>query len=61
MSSDFNHQLFIKVATLEARLELAEKQLYETTQTLKEVQSLLTQAMNKIDPPTTRPLTHIWE
>lgn len=61
MSNDFDTQLFAKVVQLEARLEVAEKQLYETTQTLKEVRSLLAQAMNKINPPTTRPITHIWE
>lgn len=46
--SDFNDHLFVKVCTLEAQLELNNKQLYATERKLVEIEKLLKQALEVI-------------
>lgn len=46
--SDFNEHLFTKVCTLEAQLELNNKQLYATERKLVEIEKLLKQALEVI-------------
>lgn len=44
----FNDELFTKVCTLEAQLELNNKKLYETEQKIIRIESLLKQALEII-------------
>ena len=44
----FNEELFTKVCTLEAKLELNNKQLYETEQKIVKIEQLLKQALEII-------------
>ena len=46
--SEFNDQLFTKVCTLEAQLELNNKKLYETEQKISRIETLLKQALDII-------------
>lgn len=46
--SEFNDQLFTKVCTLEAQLELNNKKLYETEQKIVHIEALLKQALEII-------------
>lgn len=46
--SEFNDQLFTKVCTLEAQLELNNKKLYETEQKIVQIEQLLRQALEII-------------
>jgi hypothetical protein len=46
--SDFNEHLFVKVCTLEAQLELNNKQLDATERKLVEIEKLLKQALEVI-------------
>ena len=46
--SEFNDQLFTKVCTLEAQLELNNKKLYETEQKIVRIEALLKQALEII-------------
>lgn len=46
--SGFNDELFTKVCTLEAKLELNNKHLYETERKLLEIEKLLKQALEVI-------------
>lgn len=46
--SGFNDELFTKVCTLEAQLELNNKKLYETEQKIVRIESLLKQALEII-------------
>ena len=46
--SHFNDELFIKVCTLEAQLELNNKKLYETEQKIVGIENLLRQALEII-------------
>lgn len=46
--SHFNDELFTKVCTLEAKLELNNKQLYETEQKIVKIEQLLKQALEII-------------
>lgn len=43
--SEFNEQLFVKVCTLEAELELTRKELYKAEQKIKELKLLLKDAV----------------
>ena len=45
---DFNDQLFTKVCTLEAQLDLNNKKLYETEQKIVRIEQLLKQALEII-------------
>ncbi len=44
----FNEELFTKVCTLEAQLELNSKKLYETEQKIVRIENLLRQALEII-------------
>lgn len=44
----FNEELFTKVCTLEAQLELNNKKLYETEQKIVQIENLLKQALEII-------------
>lgn len=46
--SGFNDELFTKVCTLEAQLELNNKKLYETEQKIVEIQKILQLALEII-------------
>lgn len=46
--SGFNDELFTKVCTLEAQLELNNKKLYETEQKIVQIENLLKQALEII-------------
>ena len=46
--SHFNDELFTKVCTLEAQLELNNKKLYETEQKIIQIETLLKQALEII-------------
>ena len=46
--SHFNDELFTKVCTLEAQLELNNKKLYETEQKISSIENLLKQALEII-------------
>jgi hypothetical protein len=46
--SGFNDELFTKVCTLEAQLELNNKKLYETEQKIIKIEQLLKQALEII-------------
>jgi len=46
--SHFNDELFTKVCTLEAQLELNNKKLYETEQKIVGIENLLRQALEII-------------
>lgn len=46
--SGFNEELFTKVCTLEAQLELNNKKLYETEQKISSIENLLKQALEII-------------
>ena len=46
--SGFNDELFTKVCTLEAQLELNNKKLYETEQKIASIENLLKQALEII-------------
>ena len=46
--SHFNDELFTKVCTLEAKLELNNKALYETEQKIVRIEALLKQALEII-------------
>ena len=46
--TDFDNQLFVKVCTLEAQLELNNQKLYETEQKIIRIESLLKQALEII-------------
>jgi hypothetical protein len=46
--SGFNEELFTKVCTLEAQLELNNKKLYETEQKIVGIENLLRQALEII-------------
>ena len=46
--SGFDEQLFTKVCTLEAQLDLNNKKLYETEQKIIRIESLLKQALEII-------------
>ena len=43
--SEYNEQLFVRVCTLEAELELTRKELYEAEQKIKELELLLRDAV----------------
>ena len=46
--SGFNEELFTKVCTLEAQLDLNNKKLYETEQKIVRIEALLKQALEII-------------
>jgi regulator of replication initiation timing len=45
----FNEELFVKVATLEAKLEITQKQLYELEQTVSELLEKIKQIRSVIN------------